>query len=171
VGIRKRPLGPNDSLGHCWFGNEKRSRDLCSRQAAEETERECDARFGREDGVTGREDQAEKVVPDVVVDRRLELALGYLMLGAEQLVSHFLVLELEPLAPAQQIDRAMLRGAHQPRARLVGDTRVGPLLERRDERVLRELLREADVADDPGETGDQPGGLDSPDGVDGTMGI
>jgi hypothetical protein len=65
----------------------------------------------------------------------------------------------------------MLRGAHEPRARLVGDARVGPLLESRDERILRELLREADIANDPGETGDQPGGLDPPDSVDGTMGL
>jgi hypothetical protein len=65
----------------------------------------------------------------------------------------------------------MLRGAHKPRARLFGDTRVGPLLERRDERVLRELLREADVADDSREARDQPGGLDPPDRVDGAMGV
>jgi len=43
------------------------------------------------------------------------------------------------------------------------------LLERGNERVLRQLLGQADVADDPRQAGDQPGGLDSPDRVDGTV--
>jgi hypothetical protein len=119
--------------------------------------------------MTGDEDEAEEVVPNVIVDRGLEFALGDLVLGAEQLVAHFLVLELEPLPSAKEVDRAMFCGPHQPRARLVRDARRGPLLERGNQRVLRELLRQADVADDPRQAGDQSGGLDPPDRVDGTV--
>ena len=54
------------------------------------------------------------------------------------------------------VDRAMLRGGHEPGARIVRDARLRPLLERGDERVLRELLGEADVAHDPREPGDEP---------------
>lgn len=84
-------------------------------------------------------------------------------------MAHFLVLELESFPPAKQIDGAMFRGPHEPRARLIRNPRLGPLFERGNQRVLRELLREADVVHDPREAGDQPGGLDPPDRVDGTV--
>ena len=44
---------------------------------------------------------------------------------------------------------------------------LGPPLERRDERLLREVLGEADVADHAHEAADEPGGLDPPDRLDG----
>jgi hypothetical protein len=86
-------------------------------------------------------------------------------------VAHFLVFQLEAFPSAKQIDGAMLCGPHEPGTRLVGDARRGPLFERGNQRVLRQLLREPDVANDPRETGDQPGGLDPPDRLDGTLGI
>jgi hypothetical protein len=48
---------------------------------------------------------------------------------------------------------------------------MGPLLECRDQRILGELLRKTDIADDPRETGDEPGGFDPPDRIDRAMGI
>ena len=44
-----------------------------------------------------------------------------------------------------------------------------PLLERGDERVVREILGDADIAHDARETGDEPRRLDPPDRVDGAM--
>ena len=41
-----------------------------------------------------------------------------------------------------------------------------PLLERGDQRVLRQLLGQADVAHQPGEAGDEPARLDPPDRVE-----
>ena len=67
------------------------------------------------------------------------------------------------------IDGAMLRGGHEPGARVVRDARLRPLLERGDEGVLREFLGKTDVAHDPRETGDEPGRLDPPDCVDRAM--
>ena len=61
------------------------------------------------------------------------------------------MLALEQRSPAQQVDRAMLRGGHQPGARVVRDARLRPLLERGDERVLRQVLGQADVAHHPRE--------------------
>ena len=46
----------------------------------------------------------------------------------------------------------------------------GQLLERGDERVLGQVLCEADVAHHAGQAGDEPGRLDPPHGVDGAMG-
>src|SRR5690242_12773487 len=65
----------------------------------------------------------------------------------------------------------MLRGCHEPGARVVRDPGLRPALERGDEGVLRQVLRETDVAHDPRETGDQAGRLDPPDRVDRAMGI
>jgi hypothetical protein len=48
---------------------------------------------------------------------------------------------------------------------------VRPLLERGDQRILREFLGKTNIAHDPRETGDEPGGLDPPDRIDGAMSI
>ena len=53
--------------------------------------------------------------------------------------------ELQAHGRTADIDRPVLRRAHEPGARVVRDTRLGPLLERGDERVLRQVLRQADV--------------------------
>src|SRR5207248_355720 len=55
--------------------------------------------------------------------------------------------------------------------RCARDARLRPLLQRRDQRVLRELLGEPDVAHHPGQTGDHPGGLDPPYGFDRLGGV
>ena len=60
----------------------------------------------------------------------------------------------------------MLRGGHEPGARIVRDARLGPALERGDERVVRQVLGETDVAGDAREPGDELGGLDPPHGID-----
>ena len=52
---------------------------------------------------------------------------------------------------------------------LSGTPDSGHCCEGGDERVLRELFGEADIADDPREPGDDSGGLDPPDCVDGAM--
>ncbi len=120
--------------------------------------------------MTGREDQAQQVVADVIVERRVEITLGALFPGA-QLVTELRVLALEQLAAAKQVDRPMLRGGHQPGARVVRDARLRPPLERGDERVLGEILRQTDVAGDPREPGDHLRRLDPPHRVDRAVGI
>jgi hypothetical protein len=81
------------------------------------------------------------------------------------------MLTLEQRLPAQQIDRTVLGGLHQPCAGVVGDARLWPLLQRRHECVLREIFGHADVADDTGETSDDLRRLDAPHRVDGLMGV
>ena len=46
------------------------------------------------------------------------------------------------------IDRPVLGRCHQPGAGVARDARLRPLLERRHERIMREILGEADVAHD-----------------------
>src|SRR5712691_13570530 len=85
--------------------------------------------------MTGREHEAQEVVADVVLRRGLEVCQRRLPPGL-QLATQLLVLALEPLAPAQPVDGAMLRGGHEPGARVVRDPRLRPPLERDDESVL-----------------------------------
>src|SRR5207249_915846 len=63
-------------------------------------------------------------------------------------------------------DRAMLRRPHQPGAGPLRHTRRRPLLEGGNQGVLRELLGRLDVAEDPGQPGDEPCRLDPPDRLD-----
>lgn len=65
--------------------------------------------------MAGGEDQAEEVVADVVVEGRIEIRLG----GDLDLASELLVLALEDVPAAQPVDGLMLRGAHEPGARVV----------------------------------------------------
>ena len=115
--------------------------------------------------------EAQQVVADVVVEGRVEVRRGRLLVRPASPAADLLVLALEQLVPAQEVDGPMLRGGHEPGARVVRDARLGPLLERGDEGVLGELLGQADVAHDPREAGDEPGRLDPPDRVDGAMGV
>jgi hypothetical protein len=70
--------------------------------------------------MTRREDQAQEVIADVVVERGVRIERRHLALDLE-LATELLVLLLEQLAPAQRVDRAMLGRAHEPGARVVRD--------------------------------------------------
>src|SRR6266568_1927839 len=85
--------------------------------------------------MAGDEHEAEQVVADVIVDRGVEIRQRRLALRLE-LVPELLVLAIEHLAAAQLVDRPMLRGGHQPGARVLRHARRGPALERRDERLM-----------------------------------
>src|SRR2546421_10092540 len=79
------------------------------------------------------------------------------------------MLAFQKLIPAKVVDRAVLRRGHEPGAWVVRDARLGPLFERGDESVLRELLGKADVAHNAREAGDDSGRLNPPDRVDRAM--
>ena len=64
------------------------------------------------------------------------------------------------------VDRPALGHRHQPGARVRGDALVRPLLEGRDQGVLREVLREVEVAGHPRQGGHQTHRLVPPDGGD-----
>ncbi len=103
--------------------------------------------------------------------RGVEIRRGSLLLGLELASRAPRACARAAVLRRSTVDRAMLRGGHEPGARVVRDARLRPLLERGDERVLREILGQADVAHDPRETGDEPGRLDPPDRVDRAMRI
>src|SRR5216684_4017151 len=118
--------------------------------------------------MTGYEHETKEVVADVIVERGIEIRHGHLLLRLE-LATQLLVLALESLVSAEEVDCTVFRSGHEPGARVVRDARFRPLLERSDESVLREFLGKTDIADDPRETRDDPGRLDPPDCVDCAM--
>jgi len=118
--------------------------------------------------MAGCEHEAQQVVADVIVERGVEIRHSQLLLGL-QFATKLRVLALEPFVSAERVDGTVLRGGHEPSARVVRDARFRPLLECGDESVLRELLGKTDIAHDPSETGDDLGRLNPPDRIDGAM--
>ncbi len=166
----ERSLGPDDALGDRGLRDEERPGNFVRRQAAEEPQRERHLRLGREYRVAGDEDEPEQIVADAIgpfVDRRLEIGHGVLFAG--ELAADLFVLALEPFDPAPMVDGPVLRRGHEPGARISRNARCRPLLERRDERVLGQILGNADVAHDPRESGNEARRFDSPDRVDGFL--
>ena len=73
---------------------------------------------------------------------------------------------IDELRRRKMVERAVFGDLHQPGAWVARHAFGRPLLERRDQRVVREVLGEADVADHADESGDQAGRFDAPDRVD-----
>ena len=163
--VGQRPLRPDDALGHRRFRDEERPGDLLGRQASEQAQGQGGARLPREDGVARREDQAQEIVAHVVLGRGLDV-LRRRLLPRFELVAERLVLALGHPAPPDHVDRLLLRDRHEPGAGLVRDARDRPVLERGDERVVRELFGEAHVADHARKARDQLRRLDPIDRVD-----
>ena len=120
--------------------------------------------------MAGYKHEAQEIVADHVIQRGIEIGLRRFLLNLE-FVAEFLMLAFEQFVAAEDINRPMLRGGHEPSARLVWNTRRRPLCKRGEKRFLRELLGEADIAHHPRETGDQLRLLDPEDRVDRVMGI
>ena len=93
--------------------------------------------------MAGDEHQAKQVVLHTLVgDDRLEVGLvpeDGAFLPLAEFVTELLELAGETLVPADQVDGLVPGRGAEPR-RTVGQDRLGPLLERRDECVLREFL-------------------------------
>jgi hypothetical protein len=86
--------------------------------------------------------------------------------GPSSAAREFLDLALVDVRPAQPVDAAVLGGGHEPGARVSRDARLRPLLQGGDERLLGEVLGEADVTHQAGRTRDEPWCLDPPHGLD-----
>jgi hypothetical protein len=130
--------------------------------------RQCDARLSGKNGMAGGEDETEQVVADLVIERRVEI--GSLQFRVHELVPDLGMLFVDTPRPAEMIDRSMLCRGHQPGARVGGDSRLRPPLQRGEERILGEVFRHADVPDSPSQRCDEAGRFDSPYGLDGAVG-
>jgi hypothetical protein len=118
--------------------------------------------------MTGREHEPQQIVADFVVQRGIEIGC---VAPRFHLVGKFLVFPLEQLVPPPVIDRAMLGGGHEPGPRIPRLAGLRPLLKCRNECLLRQVLGHSDITHNAGESGNEPWGLDTPDRVDGAMGV
>ncbi len=137
--------------------------DLGRGQAAEQLQRQGHAGRGREHGMARGEDEAEQVVFDVgLVEGRFGAGGGgrrsRLEVAADQLQ-----LPGVGLVAADEVDGTAFCHRHKPSAGIARHALGRPLLQPGDEGVLREILREAEIAaEKPGQTGDEARSLDSP---------
>ena len=104
-------------------GDEERARDLLGGQAAEQAQRQRDARLGRQHRMAGDEDQPQQVVADVVVEGASSKSGVDGVLRRLHVVADLFVLAIEHLAAAEVIDGPVLGGGHQPGARVARDAR------------------------------------------------
>ena len=148
--LAQRALGAHEPLRDRGRRREQRPRDLLHAQAADEAQRERDARLGRERRMAAREHEAEPLVGY----RRVALGLDR---APQRLELHGLALALARHPPAAQpVDGAIARRADDPGTRVVWQAVARPALQRRGERVLDDLLGEVEVADAAREDSDGP---------------
>ncbi len=106
--------------------------------------------------MAGGEDEPQQIVADVVVERGVERRrVGTSRLRASISWPSSLVLALEQLAAAQAVDARDSSRSPSATRRGCRARRCRPLLERGDQRVLRQLLGHADVAHHAREAGDR----------------
>ena len=164
--LRERALRAHDALRDRRLGHEKRARDLIGGEAAEQAQCQRDLRVGGQHGMARGEDEPQQIVADVVIDARRRDRERPTPAASSSSWPSCSCLRSSSFWRRSEIDRAMLRGGHEPCAGIIGNARLGPLLERDHERILREVLGQADVAHDAREPGDHLRRLDSPDGID-----
>ncbi len=168
VRLRQRALGAHDALRDRRLGRQEGARDLAGGEAAEQAQRQRHPRLGGEHRMAGDEEQAQQVVSHRVVESGVEVGRR---LALDEVAAELVVLAVEHGAAAQHVDGAVLGRLHQPGAGVVGDARLRPALEGGDERVLRQLLGEADVAHHAHQAGDDARRLDAPHTVDGAVDV
>ena len=78
--LAEGPLGPDNALGHRGLRNEESACDFLRCQTSEQTKRESNARFRRENWMTGDEHETQQIVADVIVNRGVEIRHGHLLL-------------------------------------------------------------------------------------------
>ena len=117
--------------------------------------------------MAGDEDELEKIVAHVIIERAVEIGRSHL--SDLKFAAQFLMLAIEQGIAAEEIDGAAFGGGGEPCAGFFGDSGSRPLFQGGEKGFLREVFGEADVACEAGEAGDDAGGLDAPDSFDGAV--
>ena len=118
AGFGKRALGAHDALRDGRLGDKEGAGYFLSGQAADEPQRQRDARLRRKQRMAGGEDKAQKIVADIVVEHGLDIGAAMRLLDLH-VIADLAVLAVEHFCAAQMIDGAALAGRHQPGGGLV----------------------------------------------------
>ncbi len=73
--------------------------------------------------MTRSEYETQEVVADAIVDCGVKVGHGHILMALD-LAGELFVLARDQLVAAQQVNRTILRGGHQPGARVVRDSRL-----------------------------------------------
>jgi len=138
--LGERTLGADNALRNRRLGDKECAGDLIGRQSSKQAECEGKARFGREHRMAGREDEAQQIVANLVIDCGIEIRHGHL--PNFEVAAQLLVLTIQQVVTGEVVDGAALCRGHQPRARIVRNARFGPLLKSRDQSILCEVFGE-----------------------------
>ncbi len=151
LGLGEGALGPRDPLPHGGARHQEGPGDLVGRQAADHAQGQAGAGLLGQDRVAGDEDERQQVLVagGATQGRELGRELGVLLVP-------------RPFPP-DQVDRPPPPHGHQPGGRVIRYALLGPLFQRGDEGVLRDLLRQREILYQPGEGGDQARGVHPPD--------
>ncbi|CAI7655180.1 unnamed protein product [Penicillium discolor] len=164
---RQRLLRAHDPLLHGRRGDEEGAGDLLTRQTAHDPQRQRDLRLPGEHRVARDEEKAQHVVVHGI---RVPRQLVPLRLLLFQVVRDQRQTVVQPLAAAPSVHRLPLRHGRQPRGGVLRHALGGPLPQRGDQGLLREILGQAEVADHPRQCADDARGLDAPHGRDRPLG-
>ena len=134
----------------------RRAGDLRGAETAERPQREGDARFGRHRFVAADEEQAKRLVADLVGEMRFErrrFPLGVIGQARQCLGVGLL--------PPQRVDRQIAGGAVEPAGRVFGNAAPRPGFQGLHERGLHDVLDQVEPAhaERPGQHGDEPAEL------------
>src|SRR5678816_1346613 len=130
----------------------------------------CHPILAREDRMARDEYEPQQIVADVVIERFIELGHDRLLFRFE-LGHQLLMLAVVQCVLSELIDGASLGGGHEPRSGVVRNARLGPTFERRDQRVLCEILGHSDVAHHARQRGDQLRRFHAPHRIDGALDV
>ena len=170
AGLADLAFRANQPLCERGLRNEECAGDLGRRQAPERPQGQRDLGFHRQGRVAAGEDQAQAIVRDGAHLVRTSFRTRWFGPKLGQLRKQPLLL-LEAFRAPQPVDRLVAGGRGDPRARVVGNTRLRPALQGDDERLLDGLLREVEIAEHPDERRDRPSRLLAKHAVDDCVGF
>ena len=160
----ERFLRAHDALLNGRRGHEECLRDLFGGETTDDSQRQSDLSLPRQHRVGGDEDQSQHVVVDVVgVPTEVGIRPGV------QVAGHLHILRVETFLPTPAIDCPSLGHGGEPGARISRDTRLRPLRQRLDQRLLRQVLGDTDITHHPCQGGDDLGCLHTPHRVNGAV--
>ncbi len=148
--LAQRALGPDEPLRDRRLGGEKRAGDLGDAEAADGFQAERDACVGWQRRMAAHEHHPQLIV----FDRRVGGLHGRRPL---QLVCDLVGSRRERGMAPEHVERAVSRDAEEPSAGILRHPGVGPLLQRLEERILDDFLRQFEMrgTEDAREPGDQ----------------
>ena len=158
-------LRPHQALGHRRRRDEKHPRDLVRLEPAQRAQRERHLGLEGERGMTAGEDQSQLIVGDRVRIERRRLDRGDRFVGS--ICLHLL---READAAPNAVDGLVSGRLDDPRTWIIGNAGGRPLIDGRGERLLRRLLGDVEIADEPDERRDDPAPIRAIDGVHGRVG-